>query len=118
MICPSALLEVIEGEFYTQKLSQEKTLYLMLLYEYSIISQIVQAVSRRFLTAAAWVQSQATLCVIHGRQSGSGAGFLRVPLPVIPQNYIFFTPITRGWYKGQISRVLVSLSFKNNRNKK
>jgi hypothetical protein len=50
---PSTLLEVIEGDLYTQKLSQEKkNLYLMLLYEHSTISQIIQAVSRRFLTAA------------------------------------------------------------------
>jgi hypothetical protein len=47
---------------------------------------VAQAVSRQLLTAAVRVQSQVRSCGMHGGQSGTGAGFLRVlqfPLPVL-----------------------------------
>jgi hypothetical protein len=52
---------------------------------------IAQAVSRWLPTAAARVRDRFWSCGIYGRQSGAGAGFLRVlrfPLP------IFIAPIT------------------------
>jgi hypothetical protein len=47
---------------------------------------VAQVVSRWLPTAAAWVHIRAA-CGVCGRQSGTGAGFLRVlrfPLPIIP----------------------------------
>jgi hypothetical protein len=47
---------------------------------------IVQAVSRRLPTATAQVRAQIRSCGICGRQSDTGAGFLRVlrfPLPIL-----------------------------------
>jgi hypothetical protein len=43
-----------------------------------------EAVNRRLPTAAAWARSQVSSCEICGRQSGTGAGFLRVPRFSLP----------------------------------
>jgi hypothetical protein len=65
-------------------------------------SAIVQAVSRQLLTAAVRVRVQVTSCGICGRQSGTGARFLRVlrfPLPIfIPAPAPHSSSsIIRGW---------------------
>jgi hypothetical protein len=61
-----------------------------------------QAVSRRLPTAAARVRAQVRSCGISGRQSGAGAGFLRVfrfPLPIpIPPTASHTSSIIWGWY--------------------
>jgi hypothetical protein len=61
-----------------------------------------QAVSRRLPTAAPQVRAQVRSCGISGRQSGTGAGFLRVlrfPLPnLIPPTAPHSPSIIRGWY--------------------
>jgi hypothetical protein len=64
---------------------------------------IAQVVSRWISTAAARVRFRVWSSGIYGRQSGAGAGFLRVlrfPLPIFippiaPQSP---SPITWGWY--------------------
>jgi hypothetical protein len=63
---------------------------------------IAQAVSRRLPTAAARVRSQVMSCGVCGGQSGTGAGFLRIPrfpLPIlIPPTTPHSSSIIRGWY--------------------
>jgi hypothetical protein len=53
---------------------------------YMVGRAVAQAVSRWLPTTATWVCVQAA-CGVCGRQSGTGAGFLRVhwfPLPIFP----------------------------------
>jgi hypothetical protein len=63
---------------------------------------VAQAVIRQLPTAAARVTAQVRSCRICGRQSGTGAGFLRVlrfPLSIIPPTAPrWSSSIIRGWY--------------------
>jgi hypothetical protein len=73
-------------------------MYRSMLYKYIFGRAIAQAVSHRLPTAMARVRSQVRSCVIGGRQSGIGGGFLlvlRFPLPILipptaphPSSYI------------------------------
>jgi hypothetical protein len=71
---------------------------------------IVQVVSRRLPTAAAWVQSQVRLCGICGGQSGTGVGFFRVLrfllliliAPTAPHS-LSSSFIIRGYYNRPVS---------------
>jgi hypothetical protein len=70
---------------------------------YELGRAIAQAVSRWLPTSATRVQNRVLSCGICGRQSGAGAGFLRVLRFSLP---IFIPPISpqspssiiRGWY--------------------
>jgi hypothetical protein len=69
---------------------------------------IAQAVSHWLPTAAPRIQSQVKSCGICGRQSGAGAGFLRVlwfPLTILipPTAPHSSSAIIRGWYNRPIS---------------
>jgi hypothetical protein len=68
---------------------------------------IAQAVIRRLSSAAAWLRALVRSCWICRRQSGIGAGFLRVlrfPLPIfIPPTAPHASSITRGWYNRPVS---------------
>jgi hypothetical protein len=68
---------------------------------------MAQAVIRRLPTPAVQVRAQVRSCGICGRQSGTGAGFLRVlrfPLPIlIPQTDPHSSSIIRGWYIRPVS---------------
>jgi hypothetical protein len=64
---------------------------------------VVQAVSPWLTTAAARVRARVRSCGICGRQSGAGAGFLRVlwfPLPLFIASIALQSPssIIWGWY--------------------
>jgi hypothetical protein len=69
---------------------------------------IAQAIRRRLPTVAARVRAQVRSCEICGRQSGIGAGFIRVLrfplliliLPAAPHSSL---SITGGWYNRPIS---------------
>jgi hypothetical protein len=64
-------------------------------------------VSRRLPIAAARVRGEVRSCEICGGQSGTGAGFLRVPrlrLPIlIPLTAPHKSSIISGWYNRPIS---------------
>jgi hypothetical protein len=61
-----------------------------------------QTVSRRLLIAAVRVRAQFRSCAIYGRQSGTGANFLRIfrfPLPpILPTAPHSSSSIMRGWH--------------------
>jgi hypothetical protein len=77
------------------------------LWSVEIGRAIAQTVSRWLPTAAARVQTQDRSCGICGRQSGTGAGFLRVlriPLPILIQPTApHSSSIIRCWYNRLIS---------------
>jgi hypothetical protein len=65
---------------------------------------IAQAVSRRLPTATARVRAQVRSCGICGGRSGTGAGSLRFPLPIlIPPTVPHSSSIIRGWYNRPVS---------------
>jgi hypothetical protein len=74
----------------------------------SVWNATVQAVSRWLPTAAARVRAQFRSCVICGRQSGTGTGFLQVlrfPLPILippttshSSSSSSSSSVIRGWY--------------------
>jgi hypothetical protein len=63
---------------------------------------IIQADSRRLLTAAARIRDQVKSCGVCGGASGTGAGFLRIllfPLPIlIPLTAPHSSSLIRGWH--------------------
>jgi hypothetical protein len=67
---------------------------------------VAQAVSRLLPTAATSVRAQVRSCGICGRQSSTGAGFLRVlrlPLPILIPPNSPHSSIIRSWYSKPIS---------------
>jgi hypothetical protein len=77
----------------------QKTKILMLRYGRAI----AQAVNRWFPTAAARVRARVRSCGICGGQSGTGAGFLRVPRFLLPSisltaPHLSSPIIIRGWH--------------------
>jgi hypothetical protein len=78
------------------------------IYSLYIGRAIAQAFNRRLPNAAVRVPAQVRSCWVCAGQTGTGAGFLRVPrvsLPVLipptaPQS---LSPITQGWYNRPVS---------------
>jgi hypothetical protein len=85
---------------------------------------VAQSASRRFPTTVAGVRVRVRSCSICGRQSHTGAGFLRIfrfPLPNIPPTAPHSsTYIIRGWYNRPVvaSVIVDSVPLHRKRKKK